>query len=79
MSFNVGELAFYLTLDDSHYMRGMAGAEQKANRLASVAKTSGQVIASTLTAATVSAGALGAKLFSVGKDYNVLQQNSGGR
>ncbi|QPK81113.1 tape measure protein [Schaalia sp. ZJ405] len=74
--FNVGELAFFLTLDDTQYKRGMNNAGTLASKTASIAKGAGQTIASTLTAAAASATGLGVGLLKTGGAYNSLQQNS---
>lgn len=76
MSLNVGELAFYLTLDDSAYLRGMKKAGTLAQGLQKSMKAAGNVVATALTASTGAAAGLTAGLVKAGGQYNSLQQNS---
>ncbi|MCD4558222.1 tape measure protein [Schaalia sp. lx-100] len=74
--FNVGTLAFYLSLDDSQFRQGMGNVQTLVTKTAQVAKSAGQALASTVTAAAASATTLGVKLFKTGAAYNSMQQNS---
>lgn len=76
MAFDIGNLVAYLTVDDTQFQRGVDNAGRKFSGLKSLAAGTGQVIASMFTGGVASATAMGAALFKVGKDYNVLQQNS---
>lgn len=73
---NVGELAFYLTLNDSAFTRGMEQAGQKANRLAETASRAGQAVATMFTGAAAGAAGLLVAMTKAGASYNILQQNS---
>lgn len=73
---NVGELAAYLTLDDSQFQSKLGNAKGGLSGLGDLAKGAGQVVASALTAGTAAATTMGVKLVQAGVSYNVLQQNS---
>ena len=73
---NVGELAAYLTLDDTQFQSKLTGAKGGLSGLGNLAKGAGQVVASSLTAGTAAATTMGVKLVQAGVSYNVLQQNS---
>lgn len=76
MAMNVGELAAYLTLDDTQFNAGLGRAKGSLGTLGSLAKGAGQVVATTITAGTTAATAMGVALLKTGANYNVLQQSS---
>lgn len=76
MNMNVGELAAYLTLDDTQFQSKLGNAKGGLSGLGSHAKGAGQVVASALTAGTAAATTMAVALVKTGVSYNILQQNS---
>lgn len=73
---NVGELAAYLTLDDTQFQSKLGNAKGGLSGLGTLAKGAGQAVATALTAGTTAATAMAVSLVKTGVSYNVLQQNS---
>lgn len=73
---NVGELAAYLTLDDSQFNAGLGRAKTGLSGISGLAKAAGQAASTLFTTGAASATAMGVALVKAGANYNILQQNS---
>ncbi len=76
MSFNVGKLAAYLTLDSSGFDKGIDNAGKRFTGLTTSVKGGAQTIATALTATAAGMTAIGVNAIKTGAQYNILQQNS---
>lgn len=73
---NVGELAAYLTLDDSQFNAGLGRAKNGLSGVGTLAKAAGQTAATAFTVGATAATAMAVSLVKTGVSYNALQQNS---
>ena len=76
MALDVGTLAFFLTMEDRGFTKGMDQAEAKASSLTSTAKSAANTLAGLFTGAAAATGGIVTALVKTGGAYNTLQQNS---
>lgn len=76
MALTVGELVAYIRADDTQYNQVVDSAGQKFQGLERITTAGAKTVATAFTAATGTVAGLGVAAFKIGKDFNVLQQNS---